>query len=84
MNNSYIVKRSTNYSFFFYYYFIIFFPLTGCERTQMWNLWPGIYSAGQHEATCPDPHQYQSIPMPFVFQELCAKADSQSTYDCSL
>lgn len=42
----------------------------------MWNLWPGIYSAGQHEATRPDPHQYQSLSVPFVLQELCAKADS--------
>lgn len=53
----------------------------GCEGAQMWDLWAGVHSVGQHEETRADPYQHSRLPVSPLLQEFCAETDPQSTHD---
>lgn len=50
----------------------------------MRGVWPGVHTAGKHEAAHADPHQRPALPVPHLLQDLCAEADPQDPHDCPL
>lgn len=59
----------------------LFVP-TGHERIQVWRVCQRVHAVCQPEETHVDPCQREAVPVPRLFQDVCAEADAQNAHDC--